>query len=246
LPQRNKGTAKAKVIREGRKAQKREVKGIAPLSTGAHKGRGTRQFIFNGANQVRANLRSRGWPARPLDKDEGHATRQQVTTSSGGNVNGAIGDLKGDGIGGSLSPALQAIAAPGPHPLPTALIAGVYANFASLDSSLAASIIRLCPDPVAQELTSEGWPTIFSNNNDPNGGNNDAIVSETSQLNGLSSGAGFDQIFQDVVHSPGTENLGFSPPSVLDAAPLNGVPTWVIQLLNTPVNQPGAFTSLNP
>jgi len=173
---------------------------------------------------------------------------ENVLISSQGVVNGAIHDLKGDGIGGSLSDALTAISAQGSHPLPTALISGVYTNFASLDGALFDLFVRkqCTADPVAQDLTSTGWPTIFSNSSDPNSGNNDAIVSETSQLNGFSTGTGSDQVFTGVVHSKGTESLGFSPPSVLDPDPTNEIPMWVIQELNTPVNTPGSFVAVNP
>jgi hypothetical protein len=68
---------------------------------------------------------------------------------------------------------------------------------------------------------------------------NNAIVAETSQLNGISGGVVF--VFPGYVHSPGTEKLGFSSRSVLDPGT---IPNEEIDLLNTPVNDP-AFNPLN-
>ena len=156
-----------------------------------------------------------------------------VTLSGAGVVSGAIADLMGNGVGvdTSLSPALQNIANQNSLRLPTALIAGVYTNFASLDTSLRAFLIRHWPtgcsgDPLAQSLTAAGWPQIF--NNQPN----DAIVPETSQLNNLIPSPGSQ--FFGYVHSQGTTKLGFSGPSVLDGV---AVPNQVIKLLNTPWTQ---------
>lgn len=140
-------------------------------------------------------------------------------------ISGAMQDLTPG------SQALSSVASSNSHQLPTALIAGVYTQFASLTptNSFIGGVCSLAQDPLARDLTPTGWPAIFS------GENNDAIVSETSQLNGLIS----PLVFQNRVHSPGTEHLGFSPPSVLDPDFLSGVPSTVISLLNTPVN----FTS---
>lgn len=144
-------------------------------------------------------------------------------------TNGAILDLA------TSSQALGAIAIQNPHPLPTALIAGIYTNFTGLspDSSFIGKVCSHLGDPLAEDLTPTAWPKLFNpQGNDPNDGNNDAIVSETSQLNGLSSLF----VFQGVVHSPGTEGLGFLPPSVLDPDSATGIPSAVISLLNTAVN----------
>lgn len=140
-------------------------------------------------------------------------------------ISGAMQDLTPG------SQALSSVANSNSHQLPTALIAGVYTQFASLSptNSFIGGVCSLAQDPLARDLTPTGWPAIF------NGENNDAIVSVTSQLNGLIS----PLVFQNRVHSPGTEHLGFSPPSVLDPDSLSGVPSAVISLLNTPVN----FTS---
>ncbi len=158
-------------------------------------------------------------------------------TSATQSASGALGDL----VDSPPSPALTAIAKQGQHLLPTAVIAGVYTNFARLDDLVSkATVIRNwpigCPsDPLAQDLTSTKWPTIFDNTA------NDAIVSETSQLNGLSPVF----VFQSVVHSPGTEDLGFSGPSVLDPDSVTGIPSTVILLLNTPVTE-ASFNPLTP
>jgi len=167
-------------------------------------------------------------------------------TMNGGSVNGAVGDLQGDGFGGSLSLALQRLQA-GSHPLPTALIAGVLnsSNLSALTSSLSAKAIRLyCNvsplgvgpmDPLAQALTPTGWPTVF---NQPS----DAIVPLQSQLNGLSPSQGFQ--FFGYIHSDGTTKLGFGPPSITHD-PYQLVPNLVINLLNTPVND-SVFVGLKP
>jgi hypothetical protein len=127
--------------------------------------------------------------------------------------------------------------------LPTALIAGVYQNFASTKTSLNANLIFLIcggSDPLAQALVlnpTASWPAIFNNQD------NDALVSETSQLDGLDPSLGF--VFPGLVHSPGTEDLGFSGPSVLDPAPANPIPNQVISLLNRPITQ-GEYNFVNP
>ncbi len=152
-------------------------------------------------------------------------------------VSGAMADLT------PLSPAIVAIAAQGPHPIPTALIAGVYTNFANLspDQSVIGLVCSAVGDPIAEDLTPTGWLGIFNNQN------NDALVSETSQLNGQSPSTGFFA-FTSLLHSPGltgATGLGFSGTSVLDPGPADPVPGQVIQLLNTPVAQT-VFNALNP
>ncbi len=171
----------------------------------------------------------------------GRFTLSSVVFSDGSSFSGAVADLQGDDITRALSNALAALNSSSSHPLPTAFIAGVYTNFAILDDTLnEATLVRNwpfgCPnDPLAQELTSTGWPAIFHNNP------NDAIVSENSQLNGLIPSPGSQ--FFGYVHSPGTENLGFSAPSVIDAGP---VPNQVIFLLNTPLTNSVYYNLLNP
>lgn len=163
-----------------------------------------------------------------------------VTLSGSANpVPGAIGDL---------TPGSKALSdnANGPitHLLPTALIVGVYTNFAALDSAVAPGWIRhKCPtDPLAASLTSSGWSGNFGN------AQNDAVVDVNSQLNGLSASAGIQ--FTGYVHSVGVEALGFARPSVLDpdiVAPQTiSIPNQLIKLLNTPYTNQTFFMPLNP
>ncbi len=155
-------------------------------------------------------------------------------TVGGSSVSGAVGDLEGDGLGGTLSPALQKIGTSNGHEIPTALISGIMAqgNLSGLNYSAAAAYLRFkCSDPLAQSLTVGGWPNIFRQDSD-------AIVPLTSQLNN-SLGAGFSGL----IHSAGVESLGFSGPGELDPDQQTLIPSTVIQLLNAPVSS-GAFTPL--
>lgn len=159
-------------------------------------------------------------------------------------ANGAVADLEGDDTTGALSGALAALNSKASHLLPTALIAGIYQNFETLDALsiippfvTKAHIIRAncVGDPLAGQLTSSAWPAIF------HGNANDAIVSETSQLAGLDPSSGF--AFSGFVHSQGIEELGFTEPSVLDGP---DIPTEVILLLNQPVTTPRLYNLLTP
>ncbi len=167
---------------------------------------------------------------------------------SGSGVNGAVGDLQAN------SQALSAIAQAGPHLLPTALIAGVYTNFASLNCTVnnfgvpcaRYYIFTKCGsngDVLGAKFSSTAWPLIFG----PAGSNsNDAIVSQNSQLNGLTITNGTNGfIYSGLVHSPGTEKLSFTGPSVMDGSGSNPIANQVITLLNTPYTQ-AAFQNLNP
>jgi hypothetical protein len=136
-----------------------------------------------------------------------------------GAVSGAVGDL----VDAPRSLALQAIAGPGAVSLPTAMFAGFYTDFDSLKCTVcAANVIRhVCKgNPLAAQLTKDGWPAIF-------GGPNDAIVSETSQHNGGTAGTHATGL----LHSAGAQSLSFSGPSVLED---RGVGDLVLFLLNTP------------
>lgn len=151
-------------------------------------------------------------------------------------VDGAIGDLA------PFSPSLQAIRNQSNHPIPTALIAGIYSNFSSLSpgNSLIGITCSAFGDPLAQDLTPTRWPQIFGTDQ------SDAIVPEASQLDGFGAAAG--SVFPNLLHSSslaGFLGLGFSGTSVLDPDPANPVPNQVIQLLNTPVTQP-TFVPMNP
>lgn len=159
-----------------------------------------------------------------------------------GTALGAIGDVSpsSSALNNINNPQL-----PPPHPLPSALVAGIYSNFASLSCSVcAAATLRInCPnDPLTQSLTQQGWPAIF-------GENNDAIVGLGSQLNTTPNPSGGLQ-FTGYVHSQGTEKLSFTGPSVLDPDVVPpktiSIPNQVISLLNTPVTTSSVFQLLNP
>ena len=154
-------------------------------------------------------------------------------------LSGAIGDLSGDGTGAVLSDALEALQPGSTVPIftpqiPTTYIAGAMST-AQLDGLnnppyLVIIIQDTCSDdPLANDLTVAGWPTVLSSQSD-------AIFPLTSQVNnatGITAAA--------AIHSPGTEKLGFLAPSALDAATPN--PNRTIDLLNTPVTDP-TYTTL--
>ncbi len=182
---------------------------------------------------------------RELLAGSGNFSFTSVTQQgSSKSVPGAVADIQGNGIAvdSSLSEALSDIAKPGPRRLPTALVAGVYTNFASLDCTVCnVNYIRnTCKsraDVLASRFTSTAWPLIFG----PAGSNeNDALVGRTSQLNGLGASSGF--VFTGYAHSPGVSQLNFSGPTVLDSLP---IVNQVIKLLNTPYTD-SAFQLLNP
>ena len=152
---------------------------------------------------------------------------------------GAIGDLIGDLTDVPLSQALEDIRSQSVRAIRVALVAGIYTNFSSLNSSVAPSFLRNryfgCPnDPLAQALTETGWPSVFEGNP------NDAIVSLNSQWNGAPGAGGFQ--ISGVVHSDGTTSLGFAPPSVLD--PGTSTAGFVIQLLNTPLTNSAYYRTI--
>jgi hypothetical protein len=156
----------------------------------------------------------------------GSLSFSSVTFKNGKTTSGGVGDLQGDGFGGGLSPALQALKTPIPHPLPTALIQGLesQSQLDGLDTSpVAASIRLLCSgDYLAQHLTSTGWPQIFNQDSD-------SIVPALSEVAGLTDFT----LVNGVIHSSSSELLGFGPPAELDAA--GDIPAVVTNLLNTPV-----------
>ena len=85
-------------------------------------------------------------------------------------------------------------------------------------------------DPLAANLTSTGWNTVFAGNA------NDGVVPLLSQLNGGSSGQ-----VTGLIHSAGLTRLSFSGPSELDPNTTNAIQTLLIQLLNASV---GSFVNL--
>ena len=78
--------------------------------------------------------------------------------------------------------------------------------------------MRCYPNPLAGNLTAQGWPTVF-------GQASDVVVPRTSQLAGLNGTE-----LNNTIHSSGMTSLGFTGPSELETAG-NG-PAEVIRLLN--------------
>jgi len=153
-----------------------------------------------------------------------------VTTDSGQKIDGAIGDLSGDGTGGGLSPALLALQPSStvplqiPHLIPTAYLVGAMGStqLDGLNSPgvFVDSLRALCSDdPLAQGLTASQWPAVM-------GGPSDAIVPVSSENNESSP---FSQVTS--IHSAGTEDLGFKGPGALQS--VTGNPKNAIDLLNT-------------
>jgi pimeloyl-ACP methyl ester carboxylesterase len=171
------------------------------------------QLVDNNNECVRGVLAVSGSPAFT-----------SVTFTNGTNTTGAVADLQGDGFDGSLSPALQNLQTPIPHPLPTALIQGLesQSQLDGLDSSPVAESIRIfCfGDYLAAHLTSTGWPEIFNQQSD-------SIVPALSEVAGLTDFT----LVNGVIHSSSAELLGFGPPAELDAA--GGIPGVAATLLNT-------------
>jgi pimeloyl-ACP methyl ester carboxylesterase len=153
----------------------------------------------------------------------------QDITVQGVSVNGAVGDLQGDGFGGGLSVALTSL--PSNQPFAVAYIGGTVTsgNLSGLDcgilSGCIAAQLRLWCDhippsnPLAANLTSQNWPNVF-------GQASDAIVPVLSQLNGGTAGL----VFTGLIHSSSIEQLNFSGPAELDTA--SPIPSAVVNLLN--------------
>jgi pimeloyl-ACP methyl ester carboxylesterase len=151
-------------------------------------------------------------------------------TLNGATVSGGAGDFQGDGMGGGLSPALQAIQVPNGHPVPTALIGGTInqTNLSGLNCTFCGAnyIRQRCSGNfLADNLTQIAWPNVFG------GAASDAIVPLSSQIPNNLSGTPFD----GVIHSSGVTNLSFNGPDVLH---IPESPVEVIGLLNAPVSSP--------
>ena len=179
---------------------------------------------------------------RKILADHGNVSLSIATVGGVPGVDGAVGDLEGDGFGSGLAYQLNVIARSSGHygqSLPLATIAGktTQANLASLDNTVcglsicpAAGIRTLgSPDPLAASLTSTGWNSVF-------GQDNDAIVPVISQQNGSSVSPQVPPlpVTQGVIHSAGAASLGFTPPDELGSATIQGL---VIQLLNASIQQ---------
>jgi pimeloyl-ACP methyl ester carboxylesterase len=158
-----------------------------------------------------------------------------TVTFAGGTVDGAVGDLSGDGYGGGLSPALAALQNPFNIPISTASIDGVMVatNLNGLNCTVCvAQFIRtacggnVAPAPLAQNLTPAAWPTLL-------GGSSDAVVPATSQRNGSAVPTSPGMEISGVVHSRGMVLMGFNGPGELDNSGVAGnVLTQVFLLLN--------------
>ena len=138
---------------------------------------------------------------------------------------GAMNDLS------VSSPALSTLADQNSYPLPTVLLAAANPTFQG--PSLIADVCRYFSDPLAFDLLSgTAWSSaVFG------GQLNDAIVTETSQLDGLDASPGA-VVFGGLDHSPGVEGffkLGFAGPNVLDSSSQTGIPEFVEDVLNSPV-----------
>lgn len=151
-----------------------------------------------------------------------------TVSMAGWSGTGGVNDLRGDGKGGGLSDALARIASPpvGGPPLLVATIAGELDNdqLAGIGFPSAAWFFNswlLCPfDPAADLINPDDFPTLI-------GGASDGIVPLTSALAGRNRKRG---IVVKGTHSPGTQDLGFKPPNVLESYVLPNV----IKLLETP------------
>jgi probable HAF family extracellular repeat protein len=180
----------------------------------------------------------------------GEFSFSSVVVNTGYTFAGAIGDLQGDGNGGGMSAGLQDIANPAlaQHPLRIAFVAGTTMppNLSGVGTTVAGVLLRgLClpsNDPLAVNLTSTGWPNVFS------GQASDGVVPLNSQLNrvngALTTTVPAASLFTSpgYIHTPSLGPLGFSGPTVLDAG---AVPLQVVNLLNTPVTDP-TFNPTNP
>ncbi len=155
---------------------------------------------------------------------------------------GAAGDLRGDGTGSNLSPALTAFHGV-PLPFPIAYISGTENahNLSTVDCTKdqngntcgAQSLRSLCGgfpfhDPLADNLHANLWePVIFA------GQHSDSVVPLNSQLDGRAPGSAFTFTFDGLIHSDAFEALNFLGPAELDPqANSNQVPQKIIDLLN--------------
>jgi hypothetical protein len=149
-----------------------------------------------------------------------------TVTIGGKTINGAVGDLQGDGRGAGLSSALNNFQSN--QPFPTAYITGVMntSNLTGIDCTFfcAVNLIRhkCSNDPLAKNLTSANWPAVF-------GQDSDAVVPLTSQLN---SSTGVK--ITGVIHSGGMKSLDFNGPTELEKD--STIPSQVISLLNEKSN----------
>jgi pimeloyl-ACP methyl ester carboxylesterase len=168
----------------------------------------------------------------------GMLAANSVTLAGLGTLTGAAGDMKGDGFGGGLSSALSTLRS-GLPVIPTAYIAGTGCGFTNCPMGLNTigqvkdrlGLYLFCRStPIYQALNSFSWPSLFSNQD------SDGIVPLTSQTNQTSGLYTFP-----VVHSEGTQLLGFSGPDALGDP---RIAASVIQLLNTARTTSPTFSKL--
>jgi pimeloyl-ACP methyl ester carboxylesterase len=161
----------------------------------------------------------------------GESSFISATTTNGVVFSGGVGDLSGNGLGGSQSPALQAMEKPGPT-MPVFPIAGTMSdsNLGGVGLTPQAQFIQaFCAgEPLALALSPAGWPTLFPGATTDD---SDGVVPWLSQIDGLQA-AGQSQTEPGVIHSGALVDLGFGLPGEPSDGP---VAHDVINMLNTPV-----------
>jgi pimeloyl-ACP methyl ester carboxylesterase len=170
----------------------------------------------------------------------------QTATISGTTWTGGVGDLIGDGVDANLGSTSQTLVAlyvafaSGSQPFPMAYLAGVEgtANLADLNcSACSAAAIRFAcgglplNDPLANDLTTNGWPNVFG------GSANDGVVPLTSQLNGAATGGtpGGGGPVANIIHSDSLSQLDFIGFSELNSG---SMAAYAVDLLNEAKNGP--------
>lgn len=159
-----------------------------------------------------------------------------------GTYTGGVEDLKGDGRGGAMSTALNALrtAPPGRSPIPIATLAGAVSGdqLDGLDDHFnGAWLLRtVCGgvSPAASQMTAAGFPGLI-------GGPSDGIVPLSSALARRSRSQG-DNTFA-AAHSQGAVTLGFRNPHLLES---DEVVTKVLTLLELPTRTSTWYGAIQP
>lgn len=181
-----------------------------------------------GSPLAAALLQSSNACVRQIFAANGYYAFSSVTPLPGTTtINGAVGDLE------PTSSALSALHAGTPI-IPTAMIGAKLSSWELVNAgnSPAGRYLRLvcgtyAGDPLALALTPSGWPGLL--------GASDSVVPLSSQFDGESSYAqSLPFSIPYAVHTSAMERFGFGPPGELDQA--SGIPSDVLQLLNTPVS----------
>lgn len=178
-----------------------------------------------------------------------------VTTPDGKQIDGAMGDLAGDGTGSTLSPALQAMLSSSTNPplqtplLPTAFVAAIAGptQLGGLDychqhykdkkppkqCDKYTLLQAFCgSNPLVKNMTSADWEDNVMM------GQSDALVPFTSEYNNYSQAPAP----LTAIHTASLEQLGLAGPGVLQS--VAGAPLDVIALLNTWIAQSPPFVGL--